>query len=81
MSAQAASATCSNASLKGIYGYFHGTPEATPGGFWGQMTLDGQGNVTAGIWTENYLGTIYSGETYGHIFRVGGLHRNLAAQQ
>jgi len=50
-----ASASCSNASLKGVWGYTHGRQSGLPyytGYILGQFTADGQGNLTAGSWTE-----------------------------
>lgn len=62
-----ASAACSKASLKGVYGYFHGRP----GGIGtavtvlvGQITADGAGNVS-GSWTDSVTGTIQSGTFSG----------------
>jgi hypothetical protein len=61
-----ASATCSNASLKGVFGYLHGRAGADPATVTlGQLTLDGQGKITSGVWTETYSGTIYNGTATG----------------
>jgi hypothetical protein len=59
-------ATCSNASLKGVFGYFHGRPGANPAAVVvGQLTLDGLGNITAASWTQSSVGTISTGTTTG----------------
>jgi len=62
----ASAATCSNASLKGVFGYFHGRPGASNAAVTvGQLTLNGLGKITSGLWTESLLGTISSGTTTG----------------
>lgn len=57
--------TCSNASLDGVFGYFHGRPGATSTVVVGQLTLDGQGNITSGSFTYNAFGAISTGTTTG----------------
>lgn len=62
----ASAATCSNASLKGVFGYDHGRPGASNAGVTlGQLTLDGKGKITSGSWTESLNGTISTGTTTG----------------
>ena len=64
--ARAASASCSNASLSGQFGYFHGRPSGAAGArvLVGQMNADGKGNVS-GSWTMSLNGTITSGSFTG----------------
>jgi hypothetical protein len=55
----AAMAVCSNATLQGTYGYFHGRQGGNPSGtdmVVGQFTADGAGNLSAGSWTEAVSG-------------------------
>jgi hypothetical protein len=64
----ALAATCSNASLNGVFGYSHGRPggASTVNMVTGQLTLDGQGNITSALWTwETSDGTVSSGTTTG----------------
>ncbi len=62
----ASAATCSNASLTGVFGYVHGRPGASSAAVTvGQLTLDGQGKITSGSWTESLNGTISAGTTTG----------------
>jgi hypothetical protein len=62
----AAAATCSNASLKGVFGYVHGRPGANSAAVTvGQLTLNGQGKITSGSWTESLNGSISAGTTTG----------------
>lgn len=61
----ASAVTCSNASLKGVFGYFHGRPGAPSFVVVGQLTLDGQGNITSASWTMSNYGTISTGTTTG----------------
>jgi len=64
----APAAACSNASLKGVFGYVHGRPGGASAVHLelGQLTLDGQGKVTSGSWTqENTDGSVSSGATTG----------------
>lgn len=68
--AQASPALCSNASLKGIYGYFHGRPGGIGGtgvnAVVGQFDADGVGNITGGSFTWNEgSGTITTGTFTG----------------
>lgn len=61
-----ASATCTNASLKGVFGWFEGRPGAYPAAVIdGQMTLDGLGHITAASWTWTLNGTLTTGTTTG----------------
>ena len=60
-----AAATCSNASLKGVFGYVHGRPGANAGVIVGQLTFDGLGKITSGSWTATQEGTIKTGTTTG----------------
>jgi len=64
--AGAASATCSNATLNGVYGYYHGRPDGIGGqrALVGQMIADGHGNLT-GSWTASLNGTISAGTFTG----------------
>jgi len=61
------SATCSNATLNGVYGYHHGRfgGSALFQEVMGQFTADGAGNISAGSWTKSYTGTITTGTTVG----------------
>lgn len=61
-----ASAVCSNATLKGAYGYYHGRPGggAITKTLVGQITADGRGNLSA-TWTLSANGTISTGTTTG----------------
>lgn len=62
----ALAATCSNANLKGVFGYFHGRPGVAANIVTGQLTSDGQGNITSASWTwANANGTVSSGTTTG----------------
>ena len=58
-------AACSNATLLGVYGYYHVKPG---GGFAkgvvGQIIADGQGNLTSS-WTLSVNGTIFTGSSLG----------------
>jgi hypothetical protein len=56
---------CSFASLTGAYGYFHGRPGTSSVAVVGQLTFDGQGNVTTASWTETDNGSITTGTTTG----------------
>jgi hypothetical protein len=60
------SATCSNATLKGTYGYSHGRVGGEPAVKYvvGQMTADGTGNLT-GLWTMSDTGVISTGTFTG----------------
>ena len=62
-----ASASCTKASLEGVFGYFHGRPGgATFAGITGgQLTLDGLGHVTSASWTASTNGAISTGTTKG----------------
>jgi hypothetical protein len=66
ISASPASAVCSNATFKGAYGYYHGRPGggAITKTLVGQITADGEGNVSA-TWTLSTNGTISTGTTTG----------------
>jgi hypothetical protein len=59
-------AVCSNASLIGVYGYFHGRPDGIGGmrALVGQFIADGQGNLS-GSWTMSLNGTISTGNSTG----------------
>lgn len=61
-----ASAACSNATLTGIYGYYHGRPGggATITAVVGQLTSDGKGALS-GFWTMSSNGTISNGSFDG----------------
>jgi hypothetical protein len=61
----ALAATCSYASLKGVFGYVHGRPGTLAVVVVGQVTLDGQGNITNASWTESDDGSITTGTTTG----------------
>lgn len=58
-------ATCSYASLNGVFGYIHGRPGTPSVVVVGQLILDGEGNVTSASWTETNFGTITTGTTTG----------------
>jgi hypothetical protein len=58
-------ATCSNASLTGVFGYVHGRPGTLSVVVVGQLTFDGQGNITGASWTESNNGSITTGSTTG----------------
>lgn len=62
-------ASCSNASLKGVYGYFHGRPGGLGGqpigATLGQFTSDGAGHITSGSFTLSVGGTISTGALIG----------------
>jgi hypothetical protein len=66
IAAKPAAAVCSNATLTGVFGYFHGRPDGIGGmrAVVGQMTADGQGNVT-GSWTMSLNGTVSTGNFTG----------------
>lgn len=66
IAAQPAAAVCSNATLFGIYGYFHGRPDGIGGmrAIVGQMLADGQGNLQ-GSWTMSLNGSITAGTFTG----------------
>ncbi len=61
-----AAAMCSNATLFGVFGYFHGRPDGIGGmrAVVGQMLADGQGNVS-GSWTMSLNGAITAGNFTG----------------
>jgi hypothetical protein len=61
-----ASAACSNATLNGVYGYYHGRPDGVSGqrALVGQMIADGKGNLS-GSWTTSLNGTISTGTFTG----------------
>lgn len=62
----ALAATCSNANLNGVFGYFHGRPGAVGSTIvTGQLTLDGQGTITSASWTWENDGIFSSGTTTG----------------
>jgi len=63
---QPAQAGCSNASLNGPYGYFHGRPSGAAGQkvLVGQIIADGKGNVV-GSWTMSLNGAISDGNFTG----------------
>jgi len=58
-----ASATCSNATLIGVWGYFVGSSV-------GQFTTDGNGTITSGSQTASENGTIVN-QTYTGTYSVG----------
>jgi hypothetical protein len=63
-----ASATCSNASLTGVFGYFHGRPGGIGNNVHatlGQFTTDGAGNISAGSFTLSQGGIITTGNFTG----------------
>ena len=64
--AGSASAACSNATLNGVYGYYHGRPDGIGGqrALVGQMIADGKGNLS-GSWTMSLNGTISTGTFTG----------------
>jgi len=66
MAGKPAPAVCSNATLKGVYGYYHGRPGggSTIKAVVGQITADGGGNLTAS-WTLSANGVISTGTTTG----------------
>jgi hypothetical protein len=59
-------AACSDASLSGTFGYFHGRPDGIAGmrAIVGQMMADGRGNLS-GSWTMSLNGTISTGNFTG----------------
>jgi hypothetical protein len=61
-----AGATCSNATLNGVYGYYHGRPDGVSGqrAVVGQMIADGKGNLT-GSWTASLNGVVSNGSFTG----------------
>jgi len=62
-----AAAACSNATLKGAYGYYHGRPGGSQSGIKGvvgQIVADGQGILTAS-WTFSMNGAISTGTSSG----------------
>jgi hypothetical protein len=61
----AVATACSYASLNGVFGYVHGRPGTLAVVVVGQLTLDGQGNITSASWTESNNGTITTGATTG----------------
>jgi hypothetical protein len=61
----ALAATCSYASLNGFFGYVHGRPGTLAAVVVGQLTSDGQGNITSASWTESNNGLITTGTTTG----------------
>jgi hypothetical protein len=66
--APAFSATCTNASLKGVFGYLHGRPGQATGASTtvGQVTSDGAGNITSASWTQAVSGgAVTTGTTTG----------------
>jgi len=69
IAATPASAACSNASLKGVYGYFHGRPGGLGGtavdAVLGQFTADGAGHISSGSFTLSAGGTISTGALTG----------------
>jgi hypothetical protein len=77
----AASAVCTNASLTGTYGYFHGRPGATSNTVIGQLTFDGLGNVTSASWTATNNGTIVTGTTTGEYSVPSNCNGHVDAQQ
>lgn len=66
LAAAPSSATCSNATLKGTYGYSHGRVGGEPAVKYvvGQITADGTGSLT-GLWTMSDTGTISAGTFTG----------------
>jgi hypothetical protein len=60
-------AVCSNASLKGVYGYFHGRYQggAVLRAIVGQFTADGVGGLSGGKWTMSFNGAITTGSFLG----------------
>lgn len=67
IAAEPASAVCSNATLNGVYGYYHGRPGGGSSikGVVGQITADGLGNLTAVTWTLSVNGAISTGTSTG----------------
>jgi hypothetical protein len=65
LASPALAATCSYASLNGVFGYVHGRPGTLAVVVVGQLTLDGQGNITSASWTESDNGSITTGTTTG----------------
>lgn len=60
-----ASATCSNATLKGAFGYYHRKPGGgSAQGVVGQIVADGQGDLSLS-WTLSFNGTISTGTSTG----------------
>jgi hypothetical protein len=61
-----AAAVCSNATLQGAWGYYHGRPLGVSDAnkVVGQFTADGQGNLS-GSWTLSSTGTISTGTFTG----------------
>jgi hypothetical protein len=59
-----ASAACSNTSLKGVYGYYHGHETYDGNYVVGQFTANGKGDLT-GSWTWSWYGSIYTGTFTG----------------
>ena len=72
--AQAAPATCSNGSLKGVYGYFHGRPGGIDGtavnAILGQFDADGAGNLTSGSFTWNEGNGVISTGTFTGTYSI-----------
>ncbi|MGA7295635.1 MAG: hypothetical protein WBW53_21700 [Terriglobales bacterium] len=66
LAATPASAVCSNATLNGAYGYFHGRPDGIGGmrAVVGQAIADGQGNLH-GSFTMSLNGTVSTGTFTG----------------
>lgn len=66
IAAKPASAACSNATLKGVYGYYHGRPGggSTIKTVVGQFTADGAGSLTVS-WTLTANGVISTGTSTG----------------
>jgi hypothetical protein len=58
-------ATCSNTSLSGVFGYLHGRPGTLSVVVVGQLTFDGQGDISSASWTETNNGSITTGTTTG----------------
>ena len=62
-----ASAACSNTTLKGTYGYYHGRPGGQGSGIKsvvGQIIADGKGSLTVS-WTLNVNGAVSTGTSTG----------------
>ncbi|HXM13101.1 MAG TPA: hypothetical protein VN946_24330 [Terriglobales bacterium] len=64
IAATPASAACSNASLKGVFGYYHGHEVYLGNYVVGQFTADGKGNVS-GSWTWSWYGAVTAGTFTG----------------
>jgi hypothetical protein len=66
MAARPAVAACSNASLNGVYGYYHGRPGGTGNlrVLVGQIIADGKGDLS-GSWTMSFNGSISNGTFTG----------------